>query len=413
MNKHDWSRFLAAVAATFAAVAASAIPVGVTVNGTPLDSGGPSYGAGWLYDPGSSTLFLFGTGPFTLSGINVIGGVRVVISESVTSMVAFSNITLRATGDNRCAFALETNACVSLFLAGENTLMSGENRAGVEVAAGRTLSVTHASDDAMGSLTAMGGDYGAGIGGGDQGAGGTVTINGGMVVANGGLSSAGIGGGWSGAGGTVTVNGGTVFAQSGAGGTDIGSGYNGAISGANLFTGGSIRLANDTITPAPSNGTARVWCVTVPGLTPGAAVEIALPAENLPAYFGVNGLFADAVGCIYLWLPDGDYAFTANNIDYTATVDGAAVTASVSVDAPLFATAGTALVFDGVLLSIKITNAQNGVMYTLYATDTLGGSWILEQVVQAQADGDLVFENISASPTKRFFKVGASASSPQ
>jgi len=240
-----------------------------------------------------------------------------------------------------------------------------------------------------------------------------VTINGGMVVANGGLSSAGIGGGWSGAGGTVTVSGGTVFAQSGAGGTDIGSGYNGAISGANLFTGGSIRLANDTITPAPSNGTARVWCVTVPGLTPGAAVEIALPAESLPAYFGVNGLFADAVGCIYLWLPDGDYAFTANNIDYTATVDGAAVTASVSVDAPLFATAGTALVFDGVLLSIKITNAQNGVMYTLYATDTLGGSWILEQVVQAQADGDLVFENISASPTKRFFKVRASASSPQ
>ena len=63
-------------------------------------------------------------GPFTLSGINVIGGVRVVISESVTSMVAFSNLTLRATGDNRCAFALETNACVSLFLAGENTLMS-------------------------------------------------------------------------------------------------------------------------------------------------------------------------------------------------------------------------------------------------------------------------------------------------
>lgn len=102
MNKHDWSRFLAAVAATFAAIAASAIPVGVTVNGTPLDSGGPSYGAGWLYDPGSSTLFLFGTGPFTLSGTNTAGAVRVVVSDGIANTVALSNLTLRATGCVQC-----------------------------------------------------------------------------------------------------------------------------------------------------------------------------------------------------------------------------------------------------------------------------------------------------------------------
>ncbi len=183
MNKHDWSRFLAAVAATFAAVAASAIPVGVTVNGTPLDSGGPSYGAGWLYDPGSSTLFLFGTEPFTLSGANESGGVCVVVLDGATNTVTLSNLTLRATGNDQCAFALRPNANVLLFLAGTNTLVSGRRRAGLEVAAGRTLSISHAPGDAAGALTATGGEGGAGIGGGEYGAGGMVTVTGGVVTA--------------------------------------------------------------------------------------------------------------------------------------------------------------------------------------------------------------------------------------
>ena len=57
-----------------------------------------------------------------------------------------------------------------------------------------------------GMVTAMGGDHGAGIGGGLYGAGGTVTINGGEVTATGGEWGAGIGGGASGhADGTVTL----------------------------------------------------------------------------------------------------------------------------------------------------------------------------------------------------------------
>jgi hypothetical protein len=259
-----------------------------------------------------------------------------------------------------------------------------------------------------GSVTSTGGDGGAGIGGGYSGAGGTAIVTGGWITAmGGGKRSAGIGGGWRGAGGAVEIIGGTVFAQGASGGADIGSGGS-AASGSNLFDGGSIRLANDIIAPAPSNGTSRVWCVTVPGFAPGATVVI----TSLGPY-GVNDLFADDDGKLYLWLPDGGYAFMADGTGYTVTVAGAATTAAAGFNVPLFATDGSALVFDGALLTIKIINAQNGVSYTLYATDTLGGLWTLEQVVQAQADGDLVFENISASPAKRFFKVAAGTCSPQ
>ena len=86
-----------------------------------------------------------------------------------------------------------------------------------------------------GALIAQGGRNAAGIGGGDGGAGGTVTINGGVVAATGGWGAAGIGGGDDGAGGMVTINGGTVTAQGGSYAAGIGDGNGG--------TGGMLRFA--------------------------------------------------------------------------------------------------------------------------------------------------------------------------
>ena len=74
-----------------------------------------------------------------------------------------------------------------------------------------------------GSVTAVGGKYAAGIGGGHQGI-GTVTVNGGTVTAVGGKYAAGIGGGSNGSG-NVTVNGGSVNAVGGERARAIGSGY--------------------------------------------------------------------------------------------------------------------------------------------------------------------------------------------
>ncbi|MGI6087424.1 MAG: hypothetical protein ACOYCD_05680, partial [Kiritimatiellia bacterium] len=294
-------------------------PTGVTVNGVEVALGPPNYAAGWTYDATTGILSLTNAGPFTLSGANALGRVQVVVTNDVASTVTLSNLTLRAVGDQQCAFALETNAVVSLHLAGTNTLISGSGRPGIEVAAGRTLSIAPAPGNATGALTATGGDVGAGIGGGyaggGEGAGGTVNISGGTVVATGGYGGAGIGGGYASDGGEVNISGGTVFAQGVAGGSDIGPGEGSTVSGSNIFTGGSIRLANDIIAPAPSNITERVWCVTVPGLTPYAAVVV----TELDPY-GVNDLFADAAGKLYLWLPNGNYEFTVSETEYEATV---------------------------------------------------------------------------------------------
>ena len=82
-----------------------------------------------------------------------------------------------------------------------------------------------------GSVTAIGGTCGAGIGGGRGGDSGTVTICGGTVKATGGSDGAGIGGGDYGDGGDVTIWGGTVAAKGSDNGEDIGCGRGGAESG--------------------------------------------------------------------------------------------------------------------------------------------------------------------------------------
>ncbi|MGI6495821.1 MAG: hypothetical protein ACOX5G_07000 [Kiritimatiellia bacterium] len=380
--------------------------VGVTINGEDVAFGSTNSAAGWIYDPPSRVLTLSGAGPFTLAGTNKVGAVSVVVPDRTTNTVTLANLTLWVTGADRCAFALGQYARMSLRLAGANALVSGDNRAGLEVAANRTLLISNAPGDdtatltatsgdyaagigggrskaggtieiAGGNVTATGGKYGAGIGGGYYGAGGTLTLSGGSVVAMGGYRGGGIGGGLqyaggsvtisggtatavggdgaagigggyaaaggtvdisggrvtatggdgaagigggsynsAGKGGTVTISGGTVVATGTGGATDIGPGAKATLSGANTFTGGSIRLANGAISLVPSNGTVRVWCVTVPGLTPGATPEL----EVLPQGYGTNDLFADENGTLYLWLPNGEYVFVVNGVPYVATV---------------------------------------------------------------------------------------------
>jgi hypothetical protein len=316
---------LALACAGLVAATAGAAPIGVTVNSVHLNDDASITADGWTYNSQTGDITFHGSGNFMVSGSNVAGKARIIIPNGVTNTVRFWNLTLRVTNDNQCIFALGTNACVSLFLKGTNTLASGQNRAGIEVPAGASLLITNSSVNAADALTAIGGENGAGIGGGNGSDGGTVTINGVRVTATGGNGSAGIGGGNNGAGGSVMIFSGTVFAQGMGGGADIGPGANGAVSGSNTFTGGSIRIANNSIAPIPSNGTARVWCVTVTNLTPDAAVVV----TGLGPAYGVNDLFADNSGKIYLWLPNNGYDFTAGDNGYEATVTNADTVATL------------------------------------------------------------------------------------
>ena len=88
----------------------------------------------------------------------------------------------------------------------------------------------------LGSSTSRGTDGGAGIGGGENGNGEDITINGGKVNASGAYGGAGIGGGVNGIGSKVTVSG---AAQVTATATGSGPDWSGVGTGATIGNGGS------------------------------------------------------------------------------------------------------------------------------------------------------------------------------
>ena len=103
-----------------------------------------------------------------------------------------------------------------------------------------------------GTVTATGGDGGAGIGGGSDGRnsdsnGKNITITGSTVTAKGGNGSAGIGGGVGGSGESITITGSTVTAEGGNGAAGIGSG-----------NGKNITITDSTVTATGKYGGAGI-----------------------------------------------------------------------------------------------------------------------------------------------------------
>ena len=93
-----------------------------------------------------------------------------------------------------------------------------------------------------GQIVAQGGTFAAGIGGGQNGNGSHITINGGVVTANGSYAAAGIGGGQKGSGSYITINGGVVTANGGLGAAGIGGGSES--NGSHITINGGVVTAN-------------------------------------------------------------------------------------------------------------------------------------------------------------------------
>lgn len=93
---------------------------------------------------------------------------------------------------------------------------------------------------AGGKITAIAGYRGAGIGGGGYRDAGEIEISGGEVTAIGGYMGAGIGGGSSGAGGKIDITGGKVIAKGGEQAAGIGGGCQGTGGGIIEITGGEV-----------------------------------------------------------------------------------------------------------------------------------------------------------------------------
>ena len=126
---------------------------------------------------------------------------------------------------------------------GSLTAVGANHAAGIGGGGGGFYSGNIASGSIVvesGDITAIGGRGGAGIGSGRDGSCGTITINGGIVTAIGGSSGAGIGGGRDGDGSGVTINGGVVTAIGGSGGAGIGSGWRSSSCGNITIKGGTV-----------------------------------------------------------------------------------------------------------------------------------------------------------------------------
>ena len=158
--------------------------------------------------------------------------------------------------EGKAALSVQGNGNVEIELDGNNELKSGPHRAGLEKNTSTSTGTLTLKDDnnEAGSLTATGGDWGAGIGNGgyygnsDNRSGENITITGGTVTATGGEDGAGIGGGYYYGGGyygngeNIKITDGTVNATGGWGGAGIGGGggYDGC-SGKNItITGGTV-----------------------------------------------------------------------------------------------------------------------------------------------------------------------------
>ena len=170
-----------------------------------------------------------------------------------------------------------------------------------------------------GNVTATGNKEDAGIGGsGNNRRGGTITINGGIVTATGGSYGAGIGGSFYGAGGTIKINGGTVTAKGGSyGGAGIGGG---AGSGSNRGgAGGTIEISGGTVNAiGGTDGTFR------------AAAGIGGGHNGAGGTITINGGTVTATGRGYYGGSSADIGGGDRGAGGTITINGGTVVASSS-----------------------------------------------------------------------------------
>ena len=158
--------------------------------------------------------------------------------------VKFEDVNIDASSRGEAAVSVTGKGDTNIELNGDNELKSGADHAGLEHNKTRTSGeLTIQDKDKNGSLTATGGDLGAGIGG-SMGNAGQVTITGGNITATGGEYGAGIGGGIFGSG-DVTISGNAKIenAQGGNNGSGIGGGSYGK---GDVTISGNAKIENAT-----------------------------------------------------------------------------------------------------------------------------------------------------------------------
>lgn len=162
-------------------------------------------------------------------------------------------------GAGDAAVRTEGGGDVNLNVELDNTLQSGNTRAGVEKGNGGSLTI--GSESGSGQLVAVGGDGGAGIGGGENTGAENITITGGDIFAIGNGGGAGIGGGWDCSASDITITGGNVTAvgkqddPGRIGGAGIGGGGSQT---SNAGSGTNIKITGGRVTAVGGNYSAGI-----------------------------------------------------------------------------------------------------------------------------------------------------------
>ena len=167
-------------------------------------------------------------------------------------------------GAGDAAVRTEGGGNVNLNVELDNTLQSGDTRAGVEKGNGGSLTI--GSESGSGQLVAVGGDGGAGIGSGGRYTSGNynvgdITITGGDIFATGNDGGAGIGGGWCCSTSDITITGGNVTAvgkqdkPGSIGGAGIGGG---GFQNSNAGGGSNIKITGGRVTAVGGNSAAGI-----------------------------------------------------------------------------------------------------------------------------------------------------------
>ena len=207
-------------------------------------------------------------------GNSATNTVSIVAEKDRTANVTLSGANIDGSTTGNAAVSTTGEGNVSIELDGDSTLKSGSTHAGLEKNNGGSLTI--ADEDKNGKLTAEGGGYGAGIGGGYNGTGSDITISGGEVKATGGSYGAGIGGGNRGTGSDITISGGEVEAAGGTWGAGIGGGQGGS--------GNKIAISGGKV-----NATGGYAGAGIGGGENGDGSDIIISGGEVKATGGVNG----------------------------------------------------------------------------------------------------------------------------
>lgn len=199
------------------------------------------------------------------SSASTINNVTIRADTGATANVTLEDTNIDTTGGagpngaGDAAVRTEGGGDVNLNVELDNTLQSGDTRAGVEKGNGGNLTI--GSESGSGQLVAVGGDGGAGIGGGENTGAENITITGGDIFAIGNGGGAGIGGGWDCSASDITITGGNVTAvgkqddPGRIGGAGIGGGGSQT---SNAGSGTNIKITGGRVTAVGGNYSAGI-----------------------------------------------------------------------------------------------------------------------------------------------------------